>query len=487
MGVAQLHMGIISSASESFYKLIEVTKDPAVHYDIQKAFVKISVDEGEPIANMSEMLLDDPLGGKLQAELNRAREKLSGVEENLHQLLGPVPAPAPQEFNDSGAFDDDLKRETGLNQEDHRVGNFAGLESGFKRPFNAVFAAVGGSDEYRKTRGFGGDAEPPFKRRVRDEEEVAEKKPTLSSSVVKTGNEARTREEAIRNGERDTRTNARNRRMFGCLLGTLRQFQREETELKTKEEKRAQVEKKVEEKSKLERERMNQEKRNLIFDRRKQQQEIRRIEFKLHRLQEVKEWETQQKLLRNFIKTSASPPLYYLPKMMSEATEKMLEASRKEIDDMVAEKHRRLEEEFEKVDARAEARAEREMSMNMHASWRRSAGKQNDDAMNEEDGIFADDSHAKLAESLDEIMGIQAQARKAEGKQNARTSSDFSVSLKERGNGCVRTENRTRTSGGESSDSADEAEERPKASVKDEPLLKIEKHDEDYEYEDGEL
>ena len=40
--------------------------------------------------------------------------------------------------------------------------------------------------------------------------------------------------------------------MFGCLLGTLRQFQQEETALKPKDEKRALIDKKVEEKSKME-------------------------------------------------------------------------------------------------------------------------------------------------------------------------------------------------------------------------------------------
>jgi hypothetical protein len=42
------------------------------------------------------------------------------------------------------------------------------------------------------------------------------KKPTLLSSVVKTGNEARSREEAIRTGERDKQTNARYVQQLRC-------------------------------------------------------------------------------------------------------------------------------------------------------------------------------------------------------------------------------------------------------------------------------
>ena len=44
------------------------------------------------------------------------------------------------------------------------------------------------------------------------------------------------------------------------------------------------------------------------------------------------EWETQTKRLKNFIRTKAKPPIYFLPKTHNAATEKKLKETGKVLD-----------------------------------------------------------------------------------------------------------------------------------------------------------
>lgn len=56
----------------------------------------------------------------------------------------------------------------------------------------------------------------------------------LISKVIVTPKEIPSREEALQAQNSDEKFKARNRRMFGSLLGTLQKFQQEETKLKSK-------------------------------------------------------------------------------------------------------------------------------------------------------------------------------------------------------------------------------------------------------------
>lgn len=59
-------------------------------------------------------------------------------------------------------------------------------------------------------------------------------KPQMHSRVIVTPREVPSRQDALKAQDRDEKSKARNRRMFGALLGTLQKFRQEETKLKTK-------------------------------------------------------------------------------------------------------------------------------------------------------------------------------------------------------------------------------------------------------------
>ena len=50
-----------------------------------------------PLSNAAVDIMGDPIGGFLQSQLSKAREALSGVEENLIKLSAPVPPPPMEE------------------------------------------------------------------------------------------------------------------------------------------------------------------------------------------------------------------------------------------------------------------------------------------------------------------------------------------------------------------------------------------------------
>lgn len=151
----------------------------------------------------------------------------------------------------------------------------------------------------------------------------------MSSRVIR---ELPTRQEIVAAQGNDAEARARNKRMFGCLLGTLQKFSQEESRLKPKEEKKAQIEKKLEEQQLLERLNLKKERQNLFSDRKKQQMEIKMIEVKMARLKDQKAWEESKKPLLNFICTNSKPRIYYKPKIMDKKSEKKLVDSRVDLE-----------------------------------------------------------------------------------------------------------------------------------------------------------
>lgn len=153
-------------------------------------------------------------------------------------------------------------------------------------------------------------------------------RPKIHSRVIR---ELPTRQEIVAAQGDDAQSRARNRRMFGSLLGTLQKFSQEESRLKQKEEKKAKIEKKLEEQQLQEREYMKRERQNLFSDRKRKQLEIRMLELKMNRLKELALWEETKKPLYNFIKTKTKPRIFYSPKVMDRKSEKKLEESKLEI------------------------------------------------------------------------------------------------------------------------------------------------------------
>lgn len=160
-------------------------------------------------------------------------------------------------------------------------------------------------------------------------------RPRLTSRVIR---ELPSRQEIVAAQCADSESRARNRRMFGSLLGTLHKFCQEESRLKQKEEKKAQIEKKLEEQEILERELIKREREILLIDKKRKQMEIKKIEIKMSRIKDYEKWESSMKCLKSFIKTKTFPYIYYRPKLLTKKIEKLLNESQHEIDDIISSK-----------------------------------------------------------------------------------------------------------------------------------------------------
>lgn len=286
----------------------------------------------------------------LQQELNRARDNLKGLNDNIRKIIGRDPSTTEQYASgnssfgaysrnearkrSSSGFDTSNRRGVEQDRRFPESGNSSGAQNPTKRravgETKSVFSRLSG---------------PP----KRDDEY---EKPRIHSRVIK---EQPTRQEIVAAQGSDEQSRARNRRIFGSLLGTLQKFSQEESKLKSKEEKKAQIEKKLEEQQKIERENLRKEKQCLFTDRKRQQLEIRTIETKMAKMKDLETWEELKKPLAGFIKTKSGPPIYFLPKKMDAKMDKKLRESQDEHMKMMETKRQEVLDSIASVEARFRA------------------------------------------------------------------------------------------------------------------------------------
>ena len=106
--------------------------------------------------------------------------------------------------------------------------------------------------------------------------------------------------------------------MFGALVGTLQRFNKEEVKKKDVTEKQKEKLMKVEERTEKEKEEIKNRKRELFTDQKKKKQDIKILHIQMRRVEEYETWEKSKKQEANFIRTKADPPLYWLPKTISD-------------------------------------------------------------------------------------------------------------------------------------------------------------------------
>ena len=134
--------------------------------------------------------------------------------------------------------------------------------------------------------------------------------------------EVKSREETLEEQKNDTKVVARNRRMFGALVGTLQRFNKEEIKKKDVLEKKKVVEKKVEEKTEREKEEIKTRKRELFDEQKKKKKDIQIIQIQMKRVEEYEAWEKSKKSEVNFIRTKTTQPeIYWLPKQHTDKSE----------------------------------------------------------------------------------------------------------------------------------------------------------------------
>ncbi|XP_039281637.1 pinin [Nilaparvata lugens] len=279
--------------------------------------------------------------GSLQAELEKAKEDLKGVEENIKKIIGRDPNDGPPSRQDICCRTVTATTRGRERQEDSWTGRGAAevVRPSVKKRLGdpkTVFSRLSGPPRYRHDENMSGDE---------DSTPVKGNKPSLSSQVNLCSFSQPSRQEVITAQGADEHSKARNRRMFGALLGTLHKFRQEETRLKDREQKKAQVEKQLEEAARREKDELKRERQELFQNRKRRQAEIRNIELKMARIQEQENWEKLQKPLLNFIQTRSKPYLYYLPKTHNAKTEERLASSQKSVTKMIEKKRKEVQEE----------------------------------------------------------------------------------------------------------------------------------------------
>lgn len=263
---------------------------------------------------MSAAVLNDY--GNFERDLEKAKSNLKDLNENIKRIFGKN-----DNFNE--------RKRTSSTFESHR------RLSDRSSPVNKR------RSEVIKTKSV-------FSR-LSGNKDVDFPKQKLQSRIVK---EVPSREDVLLAQSADEESRARNKRMFGCLLGTLQKFCQEESRLKPKEEKKKEIEKKLEQQEKLEREKMRMEKQTLFSDRRRKQLEIKALEIKMYKVRDLAAWEESKKPLRNFIKTKTKPHIYYVPKKLNSKAEEKLKESKLDVEKMIEKKRKDVDEEIKEIEAR---------------------------------------------------------------------------------------------------------------------------------------
>lgn len=278
----------------------------------------------------------------LQNEIEKARENLKDVDENIKKLTGRDPterrqfAPKRRVVSVSGEL---RGKERLFSQARREIEAYVSPVK--RRVVGTAFSRLGpprlaGRDRQRADSG--------------DEEDLPNK-PAVQSSVgnVITSKTPRSRKESMDNQTSDRKGNARNKRMFGLLLGTLQKFKTEAKETEDRETHRKEIEKKLEEKFKQEKEEIIKERKQLFEERKNHQAKIQRLEQKMELVEMHNDSEKEVKKLVNFLRTKAKPHIFYMPRIMNETLTAKLVDTKTAVEEMIKERKKRLEEEVEKL------------------------------------------------------------------------------------------------------------------------------------------
>ncbi|CAK9304177.1 unnamed protein product [Gordionus sp. m RMFG-2023] len=158
-------------------------------------------------------------------------------------------------------------------------------------------------------------------------------KPIINSMIVQVNNSIKSRDDFI-----DTHKNinliARNKRMFGHLLGTLTQFKKDSDQAKEKSRAtlRTEIERKLEDKANQEKQDLLLEKRQLFTQQKQAKNRMKALEIKIEILKLEEAWEEYQNQMKRFVKTQTHPNIFYLPALMNLEMQSKLDTSTNKIE-----------------------------------------------------------------------------------------------------------------------------------------------------------
>ncbi|XP_005111767.3 pinin [Aplysia californica] len=171
----------------------------------------------------------------LQNEIEKARDKLKGYNENIKKLTGRDPSgPGIRRLLSDGSerVDDGDNFQMGRGRGRGRLFGLARRNIMEDSGPPAKRRIVGGAFSRL------GPAPVPMRRTDREDspyqEEELPHKLSVQSSVVSTSRETKNRKEIMEEQTKDKEGMQRNRRMFGLLMGTLNKFKTESKTLQSK-------------------------------------------------------------------------------------------------------------------------------------------------------------------------------------------------------------------------------------------------------------
>ncbi|KAH8292564.1 hypothetical protein KR044_000735, partial [Drosophila immigrans] len=266
--------------------------------------------------------------GDLEAKLNCARQSLTTLNDNIRRFVG-------RGLKDSRIWFDRLDKYCSDNGTPKR--NEQNPEKNVQRKDAAL----------RTKRRI--HVSKTVTNRLSKEEDSSIWLPTprINSRVIR---ELPSREEIVEAQGIDSESRARNRRMFGSLLGTLQKFCQEESRLRKNEDKKAQIEKKLEKQELQERELVQKERNSLFLDRKRKQLEIRCLEKKMARVKDFKIWEHSMNNQKNQIRTKVKPHLLFQPRLNTPHTEQLILIRKTDIDSLIEQRRVNLLAELREIE-----------------------------------------------------------------------------------------------------------------------------------------
>ncbi|ALC45412.1 Pnn, partial [Drosophila busckii] len=262
--------------------------------------------------------------GDIEKKLNSAKQSLSSLNENIRRFVGRGPKDSRCVIEKNGPDGDGKKNEQNLERSVQRQS---------LKP-------------KRRTH----DSSSLLNRIIKSDkdESWSSNTPRVNSRVIR---ELPSREEIVEAQGVDSESRARNRRMFGSLLGTLQKFCQEESRLKKKEDKKAQIEKKLEKQEMQEREMFKKERESLFLHRKRKQLEIKCLEKKMARLKDFKIWESSMIFQKRQIRTKTKPHIFFQPRIYNPQMEKLLSKSKFELHGIIEKRREVLQTELMDIES----------------------------------------------------------------------------------------------------------------------------------------
>lgn len=146
----------------------------------------------------------------------------------------------------------------------------------------------------------------------------------------------------------------RNKRMFGMLMETLKQFKTEESDREELTTKRCKIEEKLDQAVEEERAAIPQQVQKLLQEKEVKEKLLDKAETKLDAITRFRNWENTNRHLCCYIQTESKPKLFWLPKTHNSHTEKRKKETKDYFSLCVAERTAKLRKELEELDSSEE-------------------------------------------------------------------------------------------------------------------------------------